>query len=121
MLSSFFARVASPLVIAAALLLGVAIVALLGVRTVSGMVADARSQAVRERDAYWTGEIEKANAVANRKIADQARAALAIEAGANARVQAAQDRLNELESENAALPDGDACGIGRARVRLLNR
>lgn len=89
--------------------------------TVAGMVEDAREQAVSERDAHWAAEIERSNAFAAREIAAQAKTALAIEADANARVRAAEDKLTELEKQNAALPDGDACGIGRARVRLLNR
>lgn len=121
MLSSLASRLAGPFLIPAALLLAAAIVASMAVRTTRAMVADARAQALAERDAHWTAEIEKANAEAARRIAEQAKAALAVEIAANAKVQAAQDRLAELERENAALPDGDARGIGRDRVRLLNR
>lgn len=83
------------------------------------MLERAARNATQARDAYWSGEIERTNAEANRRIADQVKAALSIEAGANARVRVIQDQLATLEIANAALPSGDACGLGRDRVRLL--
>lgn len=85
------------------------------------MLERAAQDAAKARDAYWTGEIERANAEANRRIAEQARTALAVEAEANARVRAVDEQLAMLEIENAALPSGDSCGLGRDRVRLLAR
>jgi len=83
------------------------------------MLERAARTAAEARDAYWTGEIERSNAEANRRLADQAKAALAIETDANARVRAVEVQLANLEAENAALPGGDDCSLGRDRVRVL--
>jgi len=83
------------------------------------MLERAARTAAEARDGYWSGEIERANAEANRQLADQARAALAIETDANARVRAVEIQLANLEATNAALPGGDDCGLGRDRVRVL--
>jgi Na+-transporting methylmalonyl-CoA/oxaloacetate decarboxylase gamma subunit len=85
------------------------------------MIERAEKAAIENRDAHWTAEIERGNAEANRRIADQAKAALAIEADANARIRAVEIENANLEAKNAALPNGDACGLGRDRVRLLSR
>lgn len=83
------------------------------------MLERAVKSAIDGRDAFWTAEIEKANAETNRRLADQATAVLAIEAGANARVRAVEVQLVSLEKANATLPNGDGCGLGRDRVRVL--
>ncbi|MFT4162843.1 hypothetical protein [Shinella sp.] len=83
------------------------------------MLERAARTAAEARDAYWTGEIERSNAEANRLLADQAKAALAIETSANARVRAVEIQLANLENANAALPGGDDCGLSRDRVRVL--
>lgn len=83
------------------------------------MLERAARTAAEARDGYWTGEIERSNAKANRLLADQAKAALAIETNANARVRAVEIQLANLEAENAALPGGDDCGLRRDRVRVL--
>jgi hypothetical protein len=105
--------------VAAALLLTFALVVMLVVSRIDTMIADAERSAAASRDAHWTAQIERTNAEVNRRIADQAKAALAIETEANARVRAVEDQLASLETANAALPDGDACGLGRDRIRLL--
>lgn len=89
------------------------------VEKIETMIERAEKAAIEKRDAHWTAEIERGNAEANRRIADQAKAALAIETDANARIRAVEIELASLEAENAALPNGDACGLGRDRVRLL--
>ncbi|WP_411037711.1 hypothetical protein [Shinella sp. BYT-45] len=114
-------RAALPAVAAAALLLTFALVVLLIVSRIDTLVDRAVTLAVAGRDAHWTAEIERANAETNKRIADQAQAALAIETEANARVRAVEAQLSELETANAALPAGDACGLGRDRIRLLPR
>lgn len=114
-------RLAITFVIAAGLLLAAASVALLAARTVNGMVTAAADRVAKERDAHWTAEIERSNAAAALEVAAQVKAALAIEMAANERVRTAEENLAQLEKDNAALPDGDARGISRARVRLLNR
>jgi len=83
------------------------------------MMERAARRAAEARDLYWTAELERSNAETNRRLADQAKAALAIESDANARVRAAETQLANLETANAALPGGDDCGLDRDRVRML--
>lgn len=83
------------------------------------MMERAAERATQARDAFWTGEIERSNAAANRAIADQAKAALEIETAANLRIRMAENQFFNLETANAALPGGDDCGLGRDRVRVL--
>ncbi len=85
------------------------------------MLERAVKTAVDGRDAHWAARIERSNAVTNQRIADQAKAALAIETAANARVRAVEQQLTNLEIANAALPNGTDGGLGRDRVRLLPR
>ncbi len=80
-----------------------------------------RADVRAERDSHWSAEIERSNAHAARRIADQAREALRVETAANERIRAVEQEQAELEKKNAALPDGDACGLDRDRVRLLAR
>lgn len=89
------------------------------VREVRSMVSDAAEAATAAADAKWTAKIEKANAEANQKVADQAKAALQIEADANERINAATQELEELRKRNAALPHGGDVGLTADRVRLL--
>lgn len=111
----------------AQLLIGLALLAaaifgfLLILNRIDTMIERAKMAAIESRDAFWTGEIERGNAEANRRIAEQAKTALAIETNANARIRAAEDQLASLENANAALPDGDACGLRRDRVGVLPR
>ena len=123
---TLISKVTTPVVIVGAMLLAAAGLGTISILAVERMqerqdrqVAAARVQAIAERDAHWTAEIEKSEAAANRRIADQVRTAMAIEADANSRIQAAQQQLIDLEKQNAALPFGDACGLSRDRVRLL--
>lgn len=110
---------AAPLLVTAVLLLAGLGLGVLLVSRIDTMIQRAERAAIEARDAHWTAELERANAAANRRIAEQAKAALAIETDAAARIRAAEDHLASLETANAALPDGDACGLGRDRVRLL--
>lgn len=108
--------------LAIAALLLIALVCLFGwltVREIRSMVDDAAQTATEAADAKWTAKIEKANAEANAKIADQAKAALQIEADANQRINAASQELEELRKRNAALPHGGDVGLTADRVRLL--
>lgn len=123
---TLISKVTTPVVIIGAMFLAAAGLGTISILAVERMqdrqdsqVAAARAQAIAERDAHWEAEIEKSEAAANRRIADQVRTAMAIEADANSRVQAAQQQLIDLEKQNAALPFGDACGLSRDRVRLL--
>lgn len=116
-LAQLLARIGMP----AALFLAGAALIWLTTDKIDDMTAAARAQAVAERDAHWAAVIEKANAAAERRAADQARAAIDAEASAAARIAAAEKQLADMESVNASLPDTSACGLGRDRIRLLNK
>jgi uncharacterized protein HemX len=89
------------------------------VREIRSMVSEAAESATAAADAKWTAKIEEANAAANQKVADQAKAALQIEADANSRINAASRELEELRKRNAALPNAGAVGLSADRGRLL--
>lgn len=91
----------------------------LTVTEIRSMVDDAAQKATEAADARWTAKIEKANAEANQKIADQAKRALQIEAEASERINAASQQLEELRKRNAALPHGGDISLTADRVRLL--
>ncbi|MGR9149583.1 hypothetical protein ACU8MT_08980 [Rhizobium leguminosarum] len=89
------------------------------IREIRWMVDDAAAHAKALADQTWTTKIERANAEANQKIADQAKAVIEIQADAADRVNAASQQLEELRKRNADLPDGSAIGLSRGRVGLL--
>lgn len=92
-----------------------------GMAHIGALVADARASAFAERDAHWRAEIAASNIqveAERRRLAD---AAAAADQRAASEITALQKHLLELETRNAALPNGDGCGLGRDRVRLLNR
>lgn len=90
-----------------------------GIASVGAMVEAARIAAAAERDARWEAEIARANEAVERARADQAIAVAAIEREAAEHAARLEDQLERLERENASLPDGGDCGLGRDRVRLL--
>lgn len=114
-------RFAVPIVVAGAILLAAAGLAYLTLATVRGMIDDARTSTASERNAFWAGEIERGNAEANRRIAEQATKAMQIQADATERLRQVEQQFAEKEALNAALPHGDDRGLGRDRVRLLAR
>ncbi|MBX4897446.1 hypothetical protein [Rhizobium bangladeshense] len=89
------------------------------VREIRSMVNEAASSAKALSDQTWAAKIEKANAEANKRIADQASAVIQIQADAADRVNAASQELEELRKRNAALPHGGDIGLSADRVRLL--
>ncbi|MGO7438886.1 hypothetical protein ACC674_15350 [Rhizobium ruizarguesonis] len=89
------------------------------VREIRSMVYEAAANAKALADVTWTARIEKSNAEANQKIADQAKAVIEIQADAADRVNAASQQLEELRKRNAALPHGGDVGLTADRVRLL--
>ncbi|TBE72411.1 hypothetical protein ELH03_17405 [Rhizobium beringeri] len=100
-------------------ILTLATVALLIVREIHSMIGEAAARSKALSDAEWSAKIEKANAEANRRIADQAKAVIDIQADAADRVNAASQQLEELRKRNAALPHGGDVGLTADRVRLL--
>jgi uncharacterized membrane protein len=121
MITGWLAKIASPLIVAAALVAAAALCGWLTLRVLDSMIDDARANAITERDAHWTAEIQKSEAATQKRIAETLREAMAAQDAARDQVAAAEARAIQLETENAALPNGGACGLGRDRVRLLNK
>lgn len=92
-----------------------------GMAAIDGMITDARAQAIVERDAHWRAEIEASNALAAQARAEQVINAAAADGAAQLQIAALRSELEQMEAVNASLPNGDACGLGHERVRLLNR
>ncbi|EHS51509.1 hypothetical protein PDO_1900 [Rhizobium sp. PDO1-076] len=110
----------------AGVLAAVVAIAALGLGTVSkieGMVSDATTLARSERDHYWRAQVETMNAQAQAKIATNLRETMAAQNAARDQIADAEARAVELEKQNAALPNssGPGRGLGRERVRLLNK
>ncbi len=84
------------------------------------VIEDQVSAAVAERDAHWTSEIAKAEAVAAQNIIEQMRASHAADLVATAEIARLKAENVELEKRNAILPDSDGSGIDIERTRLLN-
>ncbi|SIQ24234.1 hypothetical protein SAMN05880590_102756 [Rhizobium sp. RU35A] len=121
MIPALLARIATPLIVAAALVAAAGFSCWLTLRVIDGMIDDARASAIAERDAHWTAQIQKSNAEVQTRIAENLRQTMAVQNAARDEVAAAEARATQLETENAALPNAGACGLGRDRVRLLNK
>lgn len=119
MITVWASKAITPLIIVTAMLAAAAFLGWLALSTVNAMVETGRQEKAAERDAYWTGRIEKANGLAAAADAERIREVLRIEQEATDRLAALNLQKANLERENAALPNGDACGLGRDRVRLL--
>lgn len=92
-----------------------------GMARIDGMVEAARVDATAAERLKWEADIARANAAVEKARADQAVAVAAIEREAAEHAARLEDQLERLERENAALPNGGTCGLGRERVRLLIR
>lgn len=114
-------KAATPFIVASVMLLAAASLAFMTLAAARGMANDTRAQTIAERDAYWTGEIEKSSADANRRIADQAVRAMQIQTDAAERLRLVEEQFAQKEAQNASLPHGDDRCLGRDRVRLLAR
>lgn len=85
------------------------------------IIQHAIGKANDERNAFWKGEIEKANRIAAQNIIEQMKRSQLIEAQAQTAVDEIQSKLINMEKANAALPDNPSCGIERSRIRLLQQ
>ncbi|CDN93495.1 hypothetical protein [Agrobacterium tumefaciens] len=121
MIGAWLSKAVTPLIIVAAFLAAAAFLGWLTIATVNGMVERAVETKATERDAYWKVEITAANAKVAVAEAAQVHLALELERNTSVRIAALNVNKEKLEKENAALPNGDACGLGRDRVRLLPR
>lgn len=104
---------------AGALMLGAAGLGYLAVAKVEGMITAAAQQVREERDAHWQLEIQKVNTAAATAQAEQAKAIVQIQADATERVDAAEQQLEDVRKQNAALPNGGNIGLSAERGRLL--
>lgn len=92
-----------------------------GMAAIKSSIETAAESARAERNAHWKAEIAISNAEASARRAAQASAAAKAESEAGAQIARLTQQLTELERANATLPGGDACGIGRDRLRLLRQ
>jgi hypothetical protein len=108
-------------VVALLLLAVAAIAAASGFHAWRDSLAQARESGRIERDAHWKAEIANSNAAVSLAKMEAALGVAAAEARASADRLALSETIQQLEKANAALPNGDACGLGSDRVRLLPR
>ncbi|NKB95728.1 hypothetical protein [Brucella intermedia] len=120
MISTWFGKRASQLLILALLLLLAALLAFAAVRTFRGIIGDAVAVAEKARDAHWREQIATANEVAAKNIIEQMKAAQAAQEKAQAEIIRLNNKVYELEDANAALSDTPGSGIDVDRSRLLN-
>lgn len=112
---------ALPYLVAAAITLTAAALFWAGVAKINSMVETARKEAVDARDDHWKAEIATVNAKIEAASAAAARAAMQRDAELADANRTIADQQTQLEAANAALPGSGDCGLGRDRVRLLNR
>lgn len=119
MIPAWLSKAATSLVITGVAMLAAASIALSAIRTVDTFIDKVRSEKAQERDAYWTARIEKMNATAATAQAAQVRETMRIETSAAITIADLEQKMKDLETKNAALPNGDRCGLDHPRVRLL--
>lgn len=119
MIAAGLQKAATPLIVLGSMVLAAVFLGWVSLMTIEGMIDDARVQAIAERNAFWEGRIEKANAATNKQAADQVSAALRIQAEASERITSATQLLADLKVKNAQLPRRDDCGLSVERGQLL--
>jgi hypothetical protein len=119
MIPAWLLKIGTPLLVVGAMLIAALLLGWLALRSVDGMIDDARANAISERDAIWEAKIEKANAATTKQAAEQVSAAIKIQAEATDQVRAAEQQLAELKVKNAQLPLRVDCGLSGDRGRLL--
>lgn len=92
-----------------------------GIAKIDGMVANARTTAIAERDAHWQAEIARSNQEVAELRADQAEHVAAIDADAHVKIALAEREATEVRKDSDALPDDGSCGLSLDRVQLLDR
>ncbi|MBY5416933.1 hypothetical protein [Rhizobium leguminosarum] len=116
-------KLAAYIIVAAVLVIAALGLSVLGIHEIRSMVDQAVQLKADERDAYWSGKIEKANAETNKRAAEQAAAVVKIQADLTDKSRSDQEALAELRVKNAQLPKGDGkggdCGLSGGRVGLL--
>lgn len=90
-----------------------------GMKTIERMQTTAAERATRQAEAEFKAAIEASNAMVEKLRAAQAIEAAKVSAAAEQEISGLRARLSDMEKANAALPNGAAGGLDRARVRLL--
>lgn len=90
-----------------------------GLQTIERMEMRSAKAATEAAEATFRATIEAQNTAVEKLRADSAIASAKVSAEAEAKISGLQSALSELEKKNAALPNGAAGGLDRARVRLL--
>jgi uncharacterized membrane protein len=121
MIAAWLSKAATPLIVLGLIALAAFGVSWATLSVVDRLVSDARASAVTERDAHWTAEIARSEAATQKLIAEKLKETMAAQEAARMHVASVEAQLAQLETDNAALPDDGACGLGRDRVRLLNK
>lgn len=120
-MSALLAKIGGPLVITGTMILAAMFLGIMALTTVRGMLADARANAIAERDAHWSAEIERSEKLANAQIVQNLKNTMAAQDAARDKIALAEDRARQLETRNADLQDTGRCGVSRDRGRLLDQ
>ncbi|TCT37683.1 hypothetical protein [Martelella mediterranea] len=120
-LSGLFSRKTAPWLLAAVLIAFGGVSARMAVGKVSDLIDDRVVAARDERDAHWKAKLAASNLEVIRLEKALSEQVLETDRQIKAAENAAKDQLRTMEKANAALPGGDACGLGPDRVRLLPR
>ncbi|TCT37442.1 hypothetical protein EDC90_101819 [Martelella mediterranea] len=121
LLSSLFSKKTAPWLLAALFIAVGGVSARMAIGKVSDLIDDRVVAARDERDAHWKAELAASNLEIIQLEKALSEQVLETDRQIKAAEKAARDQLDELEEANAALPGGDACGLGSDRVRLLPR
>lgn len=116
---AWLSKAAMPVLVGLGLMLLTALLALQAVNGVSSWLETYRDRIIAGRDNHWKAEIAAANLATARTQAAQLQQSIQLESDAQAKMTDAQALWAEAEKKNAVLPNGDACGLSRARGQLL--
>jgi uncharacterized membrane protein YccC len=119
MIPEWLTKAAIAAFVIVSLALGTAIFAARAADKFSALIETVRKQERDSRDAFWTAQIEKSNALAAQAEVTQAKEALRLNSEAANTIADLRAQLSTLKAQNAKLPNGSAIGLDRARVRLL--
>lgn len=120
-MTAWLTKAVTPLLIGLGI---IALIALLGLWTVKGVtnwLETYRTRIIAGQTALWKAQIAAANLETARTQAAQLQKVISLESEAQEKIKAVDARQADMEKQNAALPNGDSCGIDLDRVRLLNQ
>lgn len=118
---AWFLKATMPVLIGLGMLLLSALLALQAVKIAEDWLETYRTRIITGRDNHWKAEIAKSNLETARTQAAQLQTVIQLESEAQEKLKAVEDQKAELEKLNAALPNGNSCGLDSDRVKLLAR